>query len=74
MKKCFVCKHTQINPGRVNKMFESEGRIIIVKGIPALICANCGEIYFETSVMKKLESILSHSFGELEIISYDNAA
>jgi len=55
-------------------MFESDGRIIIVKGIPALICANCGEIYFETSVMKKLESILSHSFGELEIISYDNAA
>ncbi|HNZ54133.1 MAG TPA: type II toxin-antitoxin system MqsA family antitoxin [bacterium] len=74
MKKCFVCKHNVIKPGTVNKMFENEGRFIIVKDIPALICENCGEIYFETEVMQKLETILSNNPSELEIISYNKAA
>ena len=74
MKKCFVCKHNGIKPGTTNKMFEKEGRFVIIKDIPALICENCGEIYFETAVMKKLETILSNNPSELEIISYTKAA
>ena len=74
MKKCFVCKHNVIKPGTTNKMFETDGRFIIIKDIPALICENCGEIYFETEVIKRLEEILSNNPSELEIISYNKAA
>ena len=74
MKKCFVCKHDVISPGKTTKLFENEGRLVIIKDIPALICENCGEIYFETDVMEKLEIILSKTPGELEVISYQKAA
>lgn len=74
MKKCFVCGHDTINHSMTNKMIEENGHFVIVKDVPCLICANCGEIYFETEVMLKLESILKRNVSELEIINYRQVA
>ena len=74
MKKCFVCGHNIINSGFTNKMLEDKGNFLIIKDVPSLICANCGEIYLETEVMLKLESILSRNISELEIINYRQVA
>ncbi len=74
MKKCFVCGHETINHGFTNKMLEDNGHFIIVKDVPCLVCANCGEIYFETDVILKLENILNRNISELEIISYRQVA
>lgn len=74
MKKCFVCGHNNINPGLTNKMLEEKEHIVIIKEIPCLICENCGEIYFETSVIQKLEKIVSVNASELEIINFQKVA
>ena len=74
MKKCFICSHDIINPGITNKMFEEKGHIVVVKDIPCLVCANCGEIYFETHVIQKLEKIVSANSYELEIVNFQKVA
>lgn len=74
MKKCFVCGHDIINHSSTNKMLEDNGHFVIVKDIPCLVCANCGEIYLETEVMLKLENILNRNISELEIISFKHVA
>lgn len=74
MKKCFVCGHDEIRNGFVNQMLEENGHFIIVKDVPGIICANCGEVYFETDVMLKLELVMSRNVSELEIISFRQVA
>jgi len=34
-------------------------KFIVVRGVPALICAQCGEEYVESSILKKVEEILA---------------
>jgi len=74
MKKCFICGHTNIIAGTTNKMIEEKGHFIIVKDIPCLKCENCGEIYLETGIMLKLEQIMSHNAGEIEIVDFRHVA
>jgi len=74
MKRCFVCGHDVINNGVSNKMLEENGNFIIVKDVPCLVCANCGEIYLETDVMLKLEQVMSSNVSELEVISFRQVA
>ncbi len=70
MKKCFVCAHDRLDRGYTNKMLESNGNIIIIKEIHCIVCSNCGEIYFETDVMVKLENILKMNVSELEVVNF----
>lgn len=52
--KCVICKHGELQPGTATFMAEKQGRILIVKGVPALVCANCKEAYYEGPVMEDL--------------------
>lgn len=74
MKRCFICGHNIIQPGSTNKMLEEKGHIVIVKEIPCLVCENCGEIYFETHIIQKLEKIVSANLSELEIVNFQKVA
>jgi YgiT-type zinc finger domain-containing protein len=74
MKKCFVCGHGVVNHGMTNEMLEDNGHFIIVKDVPCLVCANCGEIYLETDVMRTLEGLLSRNISELEVVNYKSVA
>lgn len=46
--------------------------IVIIKGLPVLQCANCGEYLIEDQVMERVDSILSKidKTAELEVLSY----
>lgn len=51
---------------------------IIIKNVPALVCKQCGEVYFTDDVMQKLEAIidrLENIIKEVAIVDYaDNVA
>jgi YgiT-type zinc finger domain-containing protein len=56
MKECYLCK------GVVEKklvMVEREwnGKKIIIEGVPAEVCEQCGEKYFDSETTLKLEKI-----------------
>ena len=52
--------------------------VIIIRNVPALICKQCGEVYFTDDVMQKLEAIidkLENIIKEVAIVDYaDNVA
>lgn len=56
MNECYLCK------GNIEKqlvMVEREwnGRKIIIEGVPAEVCEQCGEKYFDSETTLKLEKI-----------------
>ena len=56
---CFMSKgHMTI--GTVNHIVDIEGSIIIVKNVPANVCKQCGEAFYEHDVVKKLEAIVGY--------------
>ena len=50
--------------------------VIIIKSVPALICSQCGEVYFTDDVMQRLEAIVDRFesiIKEVAIVDYADA-
>jgi YgiT-type zinc finger domain-containing protein len=69
---CFMCKGHMF-AGTVNHIVDIEGSIIIVRNVPANVCKQCGEAFFDHDVTKKLEEIVEQakqSKAEIAVINY----
>ena len=62
---CVICKNGETEPGTTLFTFEEGEMIVVVKDIPAEICNNCGEGYFDSETVGRL---LEESVGE---VNYD---
>ena len=51
---CVVCKQAETQEGRATVTFQRGETILVVKGVPARICPNCGEEYVEEKVSAEL--------------------
>jgi YgiT-type zinc finger domain-containing protein len=73
MNACVLCKHgnTQSEKGTVT--LEQDNAIVILKGVPAEICNNCGEYYLSAAVteqvLQRAEEAVSKG-AEVEILRY----
>lgn len=52
--KCVICKLGETQPGATTVTLERGGMTLVIKGVPALICANCGEEYVDERVTEQL--------------------
>lgn len=52
--KCVICKHGETRPGKTTVTLERGGATIVVKGVPAWICDNCGEAYVDEKTTRQL--------------------
>ena len=43
--KCVICKHGTTQPGRATITLERGRTTVVIKGVPAQVCVNCGEEY-----------------------------
>lgn len=55
--KCVICKHGEIRPGRTTVTLEHGGATLVIKGVPARICDNCGEAYVDEEITRQLLGI-----------------
>lgn len=56
--KCPSCKG-KMERGKTSLPYElANNKLIVVRGVPALICVQCGETFIESSVLKRVEEIL----------------
>ena len=57
--KCVICKHGETKLGKATVTLERNGTTLVIKGVPANICANCGEEYVDegttTGLLKTAE-------------------
>lgn len=70
--KCFMCKGELIEK-KVNYMVDLEKTIIIIKDVPAKVCDQCGEQYFDDETSQNIEKIvnkLKDLSTEVTIINY----
>ena len=42
---CVVCRAGETRPGTTTVMLERDGIALVVRGVPAEVCENCGESY-----------------------------
>lgn len=43
--ECVICKQGETRPGTATLTFTRDGTTLVIKGVPADVCANCGEEY-----------------------------
>lgn len=72
--KCFMCKGDMINKN-TNYILDLDGSIIIIKNVPSFVCNQCGEVFYENDVMKRIEKIIylfKNALTEIAIVNYDD--
>ncbi|AGK95568.1 type II toxin-antitoxin system MqsA family antitoxin [Clostridium pasteurianum] len=69
---CILCKSNLVR-GKVNHIVDLDGHIIIIKGVPANVCKQCGEYFIETDIALKLEKIIEDVLknkAEIFVVNY----
>ena len=69
---CFMCKGI-LEEKKVNYVVNIEETIIIIKGVPAKVCTQCGEQYFDNETAENIEKIvnqLKKLATEVTIVNY----
>ena len=70
---CGLCKNGTTIDGNVNVTLMRNEATIIIKGVPADVCQNCGEYYLSSATSKEVFEIANNSFNkgvEVEIIRF----
>ena len=52
--KCVICRQAETQPGQATVTLERDGRVFVVRRVPASICPNCGEEYVEEMVARRI--------------------
>lgn len=52
--KCAICKHGETRPGKATLTLERNETTLVIKGVPAEVCANCGEEYVSEEITVRL--------------------
>ena len=52
--KCLICKQGETHDGFVTVTLERGRTTVVIKEVPADVCANCGEYYLSEETTEKL--------------------
>ena len=68
--KCIICKQGETHSGLTIVTLQRADRTLVIKGVPAEICDNCGEYYLSDEIAKRVyqqaDESLEHG-AEVEI-------
>ncbi|HEX6817539.1 MAG TPA: type II toxin-antitoxin system MqsA family antitoxin [Ktedonobacterales bacterium] len=59
--RCVICKQSEIEPGTTTVTLERGTLTLVVKGVPARICPNCGEEYVDEDVAARLLALVEQA-------------
>ena len=71
--KCVLCKHGDTSAGQVTVTLQRGDSTIIIKGVPAEVCVNCGEYYLSESVTREVMKLAEEAVRkgvEVEILRF----
>jgi YgiT-type zinc finger domain-containing protein len=58
---CFHCPEGEYEPGTTTRTLEDGDTVLVVKGIPALVCDKCGDAAFSEKVSERLEAFITEA-------------
>jgi len=68
--KCFFCKG-KLAQEKVNVDFRWGKDLIIIEDVPARVCRQCGEKYFDAEVYKEMERLAKGRIRPLKRLTID---
>ena len=71
--KCVIFKNGDASDGSTTVTLERGKSVVIVKGVPAAVCDNCGEYYLAENVAERVYALAEGAVqrkAEVEIVSY----
>ena len=71
--KCVICRQGETAPGVATVTLERDESVIIIKGVPAQVCSDCGEYYLDEDVASRVYAQAEDSarrHAEVEILHY----
>lgn len=52
--KCAICRHGEVTLGTATVTLERDRTTLVIKGVPARVCTNCGEEYVDEETTRQL--------------------
>ncbi len=52
--KCVICRQAETRAGKATVTLERGSSTLVVKGVPAGVCPNCGEEYVDEKIAAEL--------------------
>jgi YgiT-type zinc finger domain-containing protein len=77
MQVCYYCKGTIVKK-KIRHIHEWGDRVIIFKDVPAEVCSQCGEVYFEPDMIEAMDNVtmgrqeVEKEMVEVEGVSWAN--
>ncbi len=56
LTKCYFCQG-KVEPSKVDVDFRWGRKLKVIRGVPAGVCRQCGERYFDAAVYKAMEKL-----------------
>jgi YgiT-type zinc finger domain-containing protein len=72
--KCVICRHGETRPGTATVTLERDGATVVVKGVPARVCEECGEEYVDEDAGARVLSMAEDAAKagiRVEVREYD---
>lgn len=69
---CYMCKGN-LKIKKVNYVVDLDNTIIIIKGVPAKVCEQCGEQYFDDTTAENIEKMVNELrklSTEITVVNY----
>ena len=56
---CVICKQGMTALGTTRMTVERGATVLVVRGVPAQVCGNCGEAYLSADAVDRLQEMLA---------------
>jgi YgiT-type zinc finger domain-containing protein len=56
---CVICKRGETQSGTTRVAVERGPTVLVVRGVPAQVCENCGEAYLTADAVDRLQQMLT---------------
>lgn len=70
---CTRCRQGRTSPGHVTVTLERDGTLVVIRDVPAEVCANCSEYYLDPEVAAHVYAQAEGAVqrrAEVEIVRY----
>lgn len=71
MFRCHVCGSTEARRELVNKVFQIDGRPVLVENIPATVCQRCGEKSFDRITTERVRRLVHGEAKPVKTVQMD---
>ncbi len=58
MTRCYLCGG-DLQSGRVTARKWRDGNLTMIENVPALVCVNCGEPYFDAETCRQMDRLMT---------------